>query len=81
MTHQWAASGAASAPARVRGTRTIPSRVNVVIEACAPTLRAAWDAQVSKMLDWARQLVAFYGETLSVEAAREGLEYVLRPAL
>ena len=39
------------------------------------------DAQVSKMLDWARQLVAFYGETLSVEAAREGLEYVLRPAL
>ena len=38
------------------------------------------DAQVSRMLDWARELVALHGETLAVEAAREGLEYVLNPA-
>ena len=38
------------------------------------------DAHISRMLDWARQLVAMHGETLSVEAAREGLEYVLKPA-
>ena len=38
------------------------------------------DAQISKMLAWARQLVGFHGETLSVDAAREGLEYVLQPS-
>src|SRR5436190_3074798 len=38
------------------------------------------DAQISKMLAWARQLVGFHGETLAVDAAREGLEYVLQPA-
>jgi phosphoribosyl 1,2-cyclic phosphodiesterase/ActR/RegA family two-component response regulator len=38
------------------------------------------DAQISRMLDWARQLVALHGDTLAVEAAREGLEYVLKPA-
>jgi len=38
------------------------------------------DAQVSRMQAWARELVAFQGETLAVDAAREGLEYVLRPA-
>ena len=38
------------------------------------------DAQISRMLVWARQLVALQGETLAVDAAREGLEYVLKPA-
>jgi phosphoribosyl 1,2-cyclic phosphodiesterase/ActR/RegA family two-component response regulator len=38
------------------------------------------DAQISKMLDWARQLVAMQNETLAVDAAREGLEFVLKPA-
>jgi hypothetical protein len=38
------------------------------------------DAQISRMLDWARQLVAMHGEVLAVDAAREGLEYVLKPA-
>ena len=38
------------------------------------------DAQISRMLDWARQLVALHGDTLAVEAAREGLEYVLNLA-
>jgi phosphoribosyl 1,2-cyclic phosphodiesterase/ActR/RegA family two-component response regulator len=37
------------------------------------------DAQISRMLDWARQLVAMHGEILVVDAAREGLEYVLNP--
>jgi len=38
------------------------------------------DAQVTKMLDWARELVLMQGdEHLAVEAAREGLEYILRP--
>ena len=37
------------------------------------------DTQISKMLGWARQLVAMQGETLAVDAAREGLEYVLQP--
>ena len=36
------------------------------------------DAQISKMLGWARQLVAMQGESLAVDAAREGLEYVLQ---
>ena len=38
------------------------------------------DAQISRMLVWARQLVALQGETLAVDAAREGLEFVLRPS-
>lgn len=38
------------------------------------------DAQISKMQEWARQLVAFQGETLAVDAAREGVEYVLKLA-
>jgi phosphoribosyl 1,2-cyclic phosphodiesterase len=38
------------------------------------------DAQISKMLDWARQLVAMHGEGLAVEAACEGQEFVLQPA-
>jgi hypothetical protein len=38
------------------------------------------DAQIGKMLDWARQLVDVQGESLVVDAAREGLEYVLHPA-
>ena len=37
------------------------------------------DAQVSRMVDWARKLVAMHGESLVVEAAREGLEVVLNP--
>jgi hypothetical protein len=37
------------------------------------------DAQISRMLDRARQLVALHGDTLAVDAAREGLEYVLKP--
>ena len=36
------------------------------------------DAQISRMQAWARELVAFQGETLAVDAAREGLEYVLK---
>jgi len=39
------------------------------------------DAQVTKMVGWARELVAMQGETLSVEAAREGCEYTLQPAV
>jgi len=38
------------------------------------------DAQITRMQAWARELVAFQGETLAVNAAREGLEYVLTPA-
>lgn len=38
------------------------------------------DAQISKMLDWARQLVAMHGEGLAVDAACEGQEFVLQPA-
>ena len=38
------------------------------------------DEQITRMQSWARKLVAFQGETLSVDAAREGLEYVLTPA-
>jgi phosphoribosyl 1,2-cyclic phosphodiesterase/CheY-like chemotaxis protein len=38
------------------------------------------DAQITRMQAWARELVAFQGETLAVDAAREGLEYVLTPA-
>jgi phosphoribosyl 1,2-cyclic phosphodiesterase/ActR/RegA family two-component response regulator len=38
------------------------------------------DAQIAKMEAWARKLVAFHGETLAVDAAREGVEYVLKPA-
>ena len=37
------------------------------------------DAQISRMVDWARKLVAMHGESLVVEAAREGLEVVLKP--
>lgn len=38
------------------------------------------DAHMSRMVDWARQFVAALGETLPVDAAREGLEIVLQPA-
>ena len=38
------------------------------------------DAQISRMLSWARRLVELQGETLAVDAAQEGLEYVLKPA-
>jgi phosphoribosyl 1,2-cyclic phosphodiesterase len=38
------------------------------------------DAQISRMLDRARQIVTMHGDTLAVEAAREGLEYVLKPS-
>ena len=39
------------------------------------------DDQISRMLEWARKLVALQGESLAVDAAREGLEYILQPAL
>ena len=39
------------------------------------------DAQITRMLGWARQLVEMQGETLAVNAAQEGLEYVLKPAV
>ena len=37
------------------------------------------DAQITRMLERARQIVAMHGDTLAVDAAREGLEYVLNP--
>jgi ribonuclease BN (tRNA processing enzyme) len=37
------------------------------------------DAQVTSILAWARELVDLQGERLLVEAAREGMEYVLEP--
>lgn len=37
------------------------------------------DAFITRMVEWARQLVAFAGEQLQVDAAREGLEIVLHP--
>lgn len=37
------------------------------------------DAFITRMVEWARQLVSFAGEDLPVDAAREGLEVVLRP--
>ena len=38
------------------------------------------DAQITKMQAWARQIVEFHGETLGVDAACEGVQYVLNPA-
>lgn len=38
------------------------------------------DDFIDRMVDWARELIAMQGETLPVEAAREGVEVVLRPA-
>ena len=38
------------------------------------------DKQISRMVAWARKLVASQGESLLVEAAREGHEFVLKPA-
>ena len=38
------------------------------------------DAFIDRMVTWARELVAMQGETLPVEAAREGLEVVLNSA-
>ncbi len=38
------------------------------------------DAQISHMLTWARELVKMHGESLQIDAAREGLKYVLQPA-
>jgi phosphoribosyl 1,2-cyclic phosphodiesterase/DNA-binding NarL/FixJ family response regulator len=37
------------------------------------------DAQITRMVEWARDLVALHGDNLHVEAAREGLEIVLEP--
>lgn len=37
------------------------------------------DAQIAKMESWAKQLVQFHGETLKVDAACEGVQYVLKP--
>lgn len=37
------------------------------------------DQQIAKMEQWARDLVAFHGDELQVEAAREGLEITLSP--
>lgn len=37
------------------------------------------DAQITRMVNWARDLVALHGDSLIVEAAREGLEVVLNP--
>lgn len=39
------------------------------------------DRQITRMVEWARELVALQGETLEVEAAREGHEVVLMPTL
>jgi phosphoribosyl 1,2-cyclic phosphodiesterase len=36
------------------------------------------DAKLDAMVDWARQFVAALGESLLVEAAREGSEVVLK---
>jgi phosphoribosyl 1,2-cyclic phosphodiesterase len=36
------------------------------------------DAKITGMVEWARQFVAALGETLNVEAAREGAEVVLK---
>jgi phosphoribosyl 1,2-cyclic phosphodiesterase len=36
------------------------------------------DAQIYRMETWAREIVKFHGETMAVDAAREGVEYVLR---
>jgi phosphoribosyl 1,2-cyclic phosphodiesterase/ActR/RegA family two-component response regulator len=38
------------------------------------------DAKITAMVEWARQFVAALGETLVVEAAREGAEVVLKAA-
>ncbi|MEW5876109.1 MAG: response regulator [Candidatus Zixiibacteriota bacterium] len=35
------------------------------------------DAQITRMVNWARDLVALHGESLVVDAAREGVEVVL----
>lgn len=37
------------------------------------------DTQIARMVEWARDLVALHGDSLQVEAAREGLEIVLEP--
>jgi phosphoribosyl 1,2-cyclic phosphodiesterase len=37
------------------------------------------DAQISRMVAWARELVALHDESVAVEAAREGLEITLLP--
>lgn len=38
------------------------------------------DEKINKMVQWGREFVAALGEGLQVEAAREGLEIVLKPA-
>jgi phosphoribosyl 1,2-cyclic phosphodiesterase/CheY-like chemotaxis protein len=38
------------------------------------------DAHITRMVQWARELVMIHGETLEVEAAREGLEVALQAA-
>ena len=35
------------------------------------------DAQITKMQEWAREIVRFHGESLKVDAACEGMQYVL----
>ena len=37
------------------------------------------DAQITHMVNWARDLVTLHGDSLVVEAAREGVEVVLKP--
>ncbi len=37
------------------------------------------DEQITRMVNWARDLVTMHGDTLPVEAAREGVEIVLTP--
>ena len=37
------------------------------------------DEHIHKMVQWARELVMVYGESLEVEAAREGVEIILNP--
>ncbi len=37
------------------------------------------DAQITKMQEWAREIVQYHGEALKVDAAREGVQHVLAP--
>jgi len=37
------------------------------------------DARIERMVKWARNLAAVHGESVAVEAAREGLEVLLKP--
>ncbi len=37
------------------------------------------DEQIFRMVNWARDLVAMHGDSLPIEAAREGVEIILKP--